>query len=329
MTVKQTQVREATALGAVSQSSTPNQHRFQVRIIEGDRWGSSGYYPATVLRTDGPKVFTEGTQMYLNHPSWTDEFDQPERRVQDIIGVLSSDATYDEASKSLTAEATVFSHYASMINEIAPHIGVSIRALATAEEGEMDGQFGDIITGFIKAESVDVVTKAGAGGAILSVVESAFNKASGVVRSASQSRQETTKETGMSDTTISTEQATALTSAMSALTEALVKDQADRKAAQEAANAPKPIDPLAVARALSESGIPAVMHVDVTNAIEAGKSVEEAVRDTKARYDEIVKGARETAGSAPSTFVIGTPQPVGASTMVNEAEKLNRYLLGK
>jgi len=335
-TNKQLQVCETSALGTVETSSTPGQHRFKVKIIEGDRWGSSGYYPATVLKSDGPKVFTEGTQMYLNHPSYSDEWDQPERKVQDIIGVLSSDATYDEATKALYAEATVFSHYAAMVQEIAPHVGMSIRAYATADEGEMDGQYGDIITGFIKAESVDLVTRAGAGGAIVGVIESAFKKtgnsgqrpAPQLVKSANEGS--SNKETNMADS-ITPEQAKALTDAMTGLTTALTQEAAARKAAQEAAEAPEPIDPLAVAQAITESGLPTVMHADVTNAVRAGQPVAEAVAATKARYDAIVAEAKGTKTPATAPVVAFTA-PAGTGTVgVSEADRARyaSYLLGK
>ena len=327
--IKQLQVVETAALGSVEKSSTPGQHRFKIRVIEGDRWGSSGYYAAAMLASEGPKTFVEGTQMYLNHPSWSDEFDQPERRVQDIIGVLSSDATYDEASKSLVAEATIFSHYAGMINEIAPHVGVSIRALATAEYGEMNGIEGDIITGFLKAESVDVVTHAGAGGAILQAIESARPKMLGSAPATTP-----IKETKMADTTVSlsADQASALTTAMTALTEALTREAAERQAAKDAREQADKPTAAAIATALAESGIPAVMYQEVTVAIESGTAVADAVKASKDRYDAIVAEARRSAGTP---FVIGTPQSGSESgdftAKLSEAEdaKFRRFVLGK
>jgi hypothetical protein len=56
-----------------------------LKIIDAG-WGSSGYYSADVLKRDGPKVFTSGLHMYLDHPSVTEEADRPERSVKDLAG---------------------------------------------------------------------------------------------------------------------------------------------------------------------------------------------------------------------------------------------------
>jgi hypothetical protein len=69
----------------------------------------------------------------------------------------------------------VFEGYQRAINELAPHIGVSIRALGRAEFGTADGKSGPIIREINNAKSVDFVTTPGAGGQILSLFESARN----------------------------------------------------------------------------------------------------------------------------------------------------------
>lgn len=273
-------ITETASLGTVAPDAKSG--KFLIQIIEGDRWGSSGYYPGQVIEKDGPRVFGVGTQMYLNHPSLTEEYDQPERRVEDLIGVISSTPVWDDGAKTLTAEATIFTHYAPMIKEIMSAVGVSIRAYATAEEGEVEGRYGPIITGFISAESVDVVTKAGAGGAILSAIESAVGRKPAKKH----------EEVKMAEANLSPEQATALTTAMQGLADEL-------KLAREARNKKtEEVDPLAVAqevtKAVAEAGLPAVMHTDVFAAVRGGKDVAEAVRLTKERYEEITKSVSKT-----------------------------------
>ena len=46
---------------------------WRTRIIEADVQGSSGYYPADVLRRDGPIAFPAGTHVYLDHPTSDEE----------------------------------------------------------------------------------------------------------------------------------------------------------------------------------------------------------------------------------------------------------------
>lgn len=139
-------------------------------------WGSSGYYPAEVLERDGPKVFTKGLHMYLDHPTPTEESERPERSVKDLAATLTSNARWMEngpAGKGLYADAQVTSPYRQFIEEVAPQIGVSIRAAGTAESGQAEGRKGPIIKSLAQAESIDFVTRAGAGGKILQLYEAA------------------------------------------------------------------------------------------------------------------------------------------------------------
>lgn len=139
-------------------------------------WGSSGYYPVDVLKRDGPTVFAQGLHTYWNHPSVSEESDRPERDLNDLAGVLASDARWlDEgpAGPGLYADATVFGPYQGPVNELAPHIGVSIRALGTHAPGEAEGRKGPIVKSLVAAKSVDYVTVAGADGQVLQLFEAA------------------------------------------------------------------------------------------------------------------------------------------------------------
>jgi hypothetical protein len=137
-------------------------------------WGSSGYYSQQVLESAAAaKVFPAGTQMFLDHPSESERYERPERSVRDLAAILTGDATWD--GEQLVGEAQVFGPYVEMLTDpaMASAIGVSIRASAQATIGEAEGRKGQIITELVSAESVDFVTKAGRGGRILAVIESA------------------------------------------------------------------------------------------------------------------------------------------------------------
>ncbi|MGE4535418.1 hypothetical protein, partial [Halomonas sp.] len=58
-----------------------------IKIIQPG-WGSSGHYSKAVLQRDGPKVFTKGLHMYIDHPTPTEEAERPERSVNGLGGVL-------------------------------------------------------------------------------------------------------------------------------------------------------------------------------------------------------------------------------------------------
>lgn len=152
-------------------AGAPTGRKFRARIIEGNIWGSSGYYPAEVLERDGPTAWPAGTHVYLDHPSQSEAFDRPERSVRELAGTIASTPVYE--GDGLYADVEVFPDVAPFIESRADAIGMSIRAAATVEQGEADGRTGTIITGIVEGLSVDFVTHAGAGGRIVALLESA------------------------------------------------------------------------------------------------------------------------------------------------------------
>lgn len=146
-----------------------------VFITEG--WGSSGYYSGDTLEEAGKDVvFPAGTQMFINHPTAKEKEERPVRDLNYLAAVLTEDATYDESVKGLRGPVKTFPAWRESLAEMAPHIGVSIRAAADVEEGEAEGRTGVIVTKITEGLSVDFVTKAGRGGHIVEVLESAMEK---------------------------------------------------------------------------------------------------------------------------------------------------------
>lgn len=169
MTVR---LSEAVSLAAPTEAPTADGSvRYRVRIIEGDRWGSSAYYPKAVIERDGPTVFPQGTQVFFDHPTESEEWDRPERSVLDLAGRIDSTPVYE--GDGLYADFLFYPHAAPIVRAMAGDVGVSIRALAEAPNGTAGGRTGPVVSKLTKGQSVDVVTKAGAGGAILNLLESA------------------------------------------------------------------------------------------------------------------------------------------------------------
>lgn len=136
-----------------------------VKIISPGQ-GSSCFYPAAIIERDGPKVFKAGTHMYMNHPTAAEESARPEGDHLLLAASLSGNSYYDKAGpkgEGLYAKVTIYSNFAQHIMERAPVTGVSIRAYGEAEtiKGKLT------LKSFTSAESVDFVTKPGAGGAVL------------------------------------------------------------------------------------------------------------------------------------------------------------------
>ena len=149
-----------------------------IKIIQPG-WGSSGYYPKEVLERDGSKVFTKGVKMFWNHQTVSEEYERPEGSLDDLAGEFISDARYEEnglAGEGLYADAKIFDKYKAVVKDLAPHIGVSIRASGIAEEGEVNGERGMVIEELLNAKSVDFVTVPGAGGKVIEMFESIGRK---------------------------------------------------------------------------------------------------------------------------------------------------------
>lgn len=141
---------------------------YEIKLIAPGK-GSSAFYPAEVLKRDGPGVFKAGTHVYVNHPTLAEEAARPEGDVKNLAGVLTTDAVYHEShakGPGLYGRMKVFADHGQMVEEKAPHVGMSIRAGGIAESGKTrDGL--PILKELTHAESVDIVTRAGAGGMIL------------------------------------------------------------------------------------------------------------------------------------------------------------------
>ena len=163
-----------TAGAQLAAPSSPG--RYQVRAITSGQ-GSSGYYPAGTIRDAVERgVWAKGTHVYLDHPDALENETRPERSLRDLIGVLDSDATLtdlDEGGVAADAELKVYAPYRELVAEMADDIGLSIRATADIGPGKADGHEGKIVWRIHEALSVDLVTKAGRGGRILEVLESA------------------------------------------------------------------------------------------------------------------------------------------------------------
>lgn len=148
-----------------------------IRIITPG-WGSSGYYSESVLERDAPKAWPAGTKMFWDHPTVTDAQQRPERSLRDLAAELTEEASYMKAGPDgpgVYGRAKVFSAYQPKVEELAPHIGVSIRSSASIRQGEAEGRKGPIVERLIPSptNSVDFVTIPGRGGRVAALFEAA------------------------------------------------------------------------------------------------------------------------------------------------------------
>lgn len=156
----------------VKEGAASARSEYAIKLIAPGR-GTTAYYTPEVLKRDGPKVFTEGTKVFLNHQTESEEKSRPEGDVNNLAGVLTTKAEYQEAGPKgpgLYARMKVFADHAQTVAEKAVHVGMSIRAYGSQliEGGKKMVREGVPVIGSFKAsKSVDIVAQAGAGGLIL------------------------------------------------------------------------------------------------------------------------------------------------------------------
>ena len=271
--------------------TAPSGNKWRVKVIESG-WGSSGYYPASVLQEYGPSVFKSGTKVFMNHPSATESSDRPERDVHQLAGKLVSDAFFTE--NGLVADIEFYSHYAPIIKEMAGDVGLSIHAFGEASVGEAEGRSGPIIESLVAdpLTSVDVVTVAGAGGKFLTLLESYIKKdeaAEELVESISEGNESMiTKEefeaamTDLKETLV--DAITPLRESVSVLVEAATPAEEEAVAEDAVEVVAEALNPVDVAVKFNESGLPKLALARVAEALKADseKSVDDLIADEKA-----------------------------------------------
>lgn len=139
-----------------------------LKVIQAGQ-GASGFWPQEVLERDGPIAWPAGTHMYIDHP----EVETGRARsMQTLVGITTEAAAWQEngpGGPGLYARAQIVEDMKDWINARVPFTGVSIRADAVMAEG------GRTIEQILASplNSIDFVSRAGAGGRVVTAFESA------------------------------------------------------------------------------------------------------------------------------------------------------------
>lgn len=272
-------LRETTLLEKLS-----GKNRYRVRIIKAGQ-GSSGHYTPEVLEEYGPTAFPKGTHCYVDHGQ-----SQTARSPEDIAGVLDSDPVFEAEDESLYATIRFTSRGMKIIEELKDDVGLSISARGTIDEA-----------GFVESieysplNSVDLVSRAGANGTILELLE-AYNEKHPEEISGTMSNvnNNVSEEAGAEErepmtpeeiTAVATAISEALAPRFDALTEAL-KPAAVEEGEQEAGP-----DLVAAVEAAVDADLSKVQRKAVVEAVAAGTPLEEALTAQKTLRDQILSEA--------------------------------------
>ncbi len=202
-------------------------------------WGSSGFYSPEMLARDLPTIYPAGTKNFWNHQTAAEEAARPEGDLRDLASVFAEGAYYDPKGPDGPggyAKVDVVEQYRTPINQLAKHIGASIRASGVAKEGVApDGKKGPIIEKLTRGISVDYVTTPGAGGKILQLFEAArsnnFAETVRLTESAAAAANKT-KESEMDEAAVQQLIEAAVSAAQAPLLERAVRGDAERLATQ-------------------------------------------------------------------------------------------------
>lgn len=206
-----------------------------VKIIQPG-WNTEGeyFYPADVLERDIPQIFPAGTHMYWNHQTDSEEAERPEGDLNDLAAVLESTPEWrtEPAGPGMYAVAEVFEHYRPFVDELAEHIGSSIRAFGLVKPGEAEGHKGLIVEQMTGGKSVDYVTHPGAGGKVLSLFEAAGRKPYEALKE-SKAHEPEPEEEQMDKKELNEAVSQAVTEAVKPLQEEVDKLKVDKEALKE------------------------------------------------------------------------------------------------
>lgn len=276
---------------------------WKIKVLEGDRQGSSAYYPKEALQ-EGAHLFAKGTRIYADHPTKDDNFNRPARSIRDIVGYLSENASFD--GKDLYANATFFPEHQDFIKSRAEAgvIGMSIRA--SGELSEAGGT--KTLTKFTAVQSVDVVTVPGAGGGFNTLLESENNSAAeSVAESQEKEKASMEKELAEALTTLSASLKEDIAAAVAEAFKPFAKAKADAEDkkdggaddADENADGTlkkkKPVKESAsfaeIDAALSEAKLPSASRATVFALVEDGGVLAEVVEAESAKVKSILEEA--------------------------------------
>lgn len=247
--------------------------KYRIRIIVPGQ-GSSGIYTAENLAESAP-LFKAGTEMFIDHPTESEEWERPERSIRDYAGVFLEDATVGEDGALYTI-CKVFSGVNEIIRDKWEHIGVSINAWCNEPIAETG-----VVPVFAGVRSVDFVTTPGAGGAVIDLLES--NRNNSITKEAGVDKE---FESKFSD--LETKFAT-LIEALGSKLDSVVTSIQESKEGEKVEEASVDVDAaIDAGKKIAESGLPEAAVVRVREAVKKGVDVESALEAERAYLKEAV-----------------------------------------
>lgn len=279
-------------LGALTEAVSGQKNVWRVKIIEEGQ-GASAYYPADVLQRDIPTAFPIGTKSFGDHATWDEKMEKPEGSISRIVGKTVSTPEYDEETRAVYVNIKFREEFAPFVEEFYDVLGMSISASGEIVEG--------VATSILPSplNSIDVVTAAGAGGAILEKLSESFKRLEEDGAAGLQLAKETYKEKENMEIAELATRVDALAESIETLAGTVSAFVESVAPVETPAGEP---DIAAVAEAVAVSELPAEGRLRVYEAIKtSGIAVEEAIASEK-QYVEAIKASLEAAAPLTESF---------------------------
>lgn len=291
--------------GAFAEAVKGQKNVWKVKIIEVGA-GSSAYYTETVLSRDLATAFPIGTKSFADHATWEEKMERPERSVEDIVGKTVTVPEYDPTTKAAYVNIMFSEKFAPFVEEFYDALGMSISAYGETEEGTVDDYVGRVAVSILPSplNSIDVVTAAGAGGAIMEKLSESYKRLEEDGAAGLQLAKETSKEKENMEIAELATRVDALAESIETLAGTVSSFVESVKPVDAPVGEP---DIAAVAEAVAVSELPAEGRLRVYEAIKtSGIAVEDAIASEK-QYVEAIKASIEAA--APLTESFGASAP--------------------
>lgn len=136
--------------------------------------GSTAFYSPEVLKEAVAKGVFDNAQMFMDHATDEEEAARPEGSVTGLAA-KGSKATYEEAGvegPGVYTKAKAYDDTRDFLNQRSKDIGVSIRALGRSVKATINGVETKVAKSINVLKSADFVTRAGAGGKLVPLLES-------------------------------------------------------------------------------------------------------------------------------------------------------------
>lgn len=247
--------------------------KYRIRIIVPGQ-GSSGIYTAENLAESAP-LFKAGTEMFIDHPTESEEWERPERSIRDYAGVFLEDATVGEDGALYTI-CKVFSGVNEIIRDKWEHIGVSINAWCNEPIAETG-----VVPVFAGVRSVDFVTAPGAGGAVIDLLES--NRNNSITKEAGMDKEIESKFDELKGEIASVIEA--LGSKLDSVVTSIQESKEDEKVEEASVDVDSALE---AGKKIAESGLPEAAVARVREAVKQGADVDSALEAERAYLKEAV-----------------------------------------